>query len=444
MITRLPKSPKPWPTCPRLIINRLYTGEYVRKRSASLFSAACFLLCAISTLTIFIVTAGVAVKAAVPPETAVARLIVKGGFILTENNTAIAELKPTTLFIPASTWKLTTAAMALHLLGDNYRFETLFFADNKGRLFIKGRGAPMLTSEEITAMLPRLRRVLILPVKTIIIDNSAFHLNGPTDGSDNSLNPYDAGLNATAVNFNTVHLRTGRDGVSSAEPQTPDLGIMTQAAGHLPPGEYRLPLTAAQAGRYTGQLFAALSGWQGVKIKMGLVPAGLRPVFIHCSRRPLREIIRAMLLYSNNFIANEIFLTCGARLFGWPATWAKGRRALDIFLSRQVHLPKGSYEVEEGSGLSRHNRITPKAMLTLLRYFQPYADLLPKHKGGRLKSGTLTGVYNYAGYFLTDGHTDPFVIMLNQPRNNRDTILIQLLRLHKKRAARKSAPPREE
>ncbi|MFW8600603.1 D-alanyl-D-alanine carboxypeptidase/D-alanyl-D-alanine-endopeptidase [Desulfobacterota bacterium M19] len=376
----------------------------------------------------FILPPGAAGKADTPGATA-ADLVVKGGFILTRDNKIIAELNPTALFIPASTWKLATAAMALHLLGDNYRFETRFFADNKGRLFIQGRGAPMLTSEEITAMLPRLRRVLTRPVKTIIIDNSAFHLNGPTDGSDQSLNPYDAGLNATAVNFNTVHLRTGRNGVSSAESQTPDLAIMTQAAGHLPPGEYRLPLTGAQAGRYAGQLFAALSGWQGIKIKTGLVPAGLRPVFIHCSRRPLREIIRAMLLYSNNFIANEIFLTCGARLFGWPATWAKGRRTLDIFLSRQVRLPKGSYAVEEGSGLSRHNRITPRAMLTLLRYFRPYADLLPEHKGGRLKSGTLTGVYNYAGYLLTAGQTNPIVIMLNQPRNNRDAILNRLLLL---------------
>ncbi len=386
-------------------------------------------------------TAGADVKAAAPPGAAAAKFVVKGGFILTRDKAIIAELNPTTLFIPASTWKLTTAAMALHLLGDNYRFETRFFADNKGRLFIQGRGAPMLISEEITAMLPKLRRTLTLPVKTIIIDNSAFHLNGPTDGTDNSLNPYDAGLNATAVNFNTVHLRIGRDGISSAEPQTPNLRIMTQAAGHLPPGEYRLPLTAAQAGRYVGQLFAALSGWQGVKIKMGQVPAGLRPVFVHCSRRPLREIIRAMLLYSNNFIANEIFLTCGARLFGWPATWIKGRRALNIFLSQQVRLPKGSYEVEEGSGLSRHNRITPKAMLTLLRYFRPYANLLPKHKGGRIKSGTLTGVYTYAGYLLTAGQSDPIVIMLNQPQNNRDAILKRLRRLHKKRAAPKSAPP---
>ncbi len=394
-----------------------------------------------SIAAILILTSGAAVKAAVPPGAAAVRLVVKGGFILTESNTVIAELNPTTLFIPASTWKLTTAAMALHLLGENYRFETRFFADNKGRLFIQGRGAPMLISEEITAMLPKLRRALTMPVKTIIIDSSAFHLNGPTDGSDNSLNPYDAGLNATAVNFNTVHLRTGRDGVSSAEPQTPDLEIMTQAAAHLPPGEYRLPLTAAQAGRYVGQLFAALGGWQGAKIKMGLVPAGLRPVFVHCSRHPLREIIRAMLLYSNNFIANEIFLTCGARLFGWPATWAKGRRALNIFLSQQVRLLRGSYEVEEGSGLSRHNRITPKAMLTLLRYFRPYADLLPMHKDGRIKSGTLTGVYNYAGYLLTAGQPDPIVIMLNQPRNNRDAILKRLQRLHKKRATRNPAPP---
>lgn len=410
------------------------------QRGKFIFLVILVLFRSISLVAVFILTSEATVEAAAP-RSAGTNLIVKGGFILTRDNAVIAELNPAALFIPASTWKLTTAAMALHLLGDDYRFETRFFEDNQGRLFIQGRGAPMLTSEEITAMLPKLRRALIQPVNTIIIDNSAFHLNGPADGTDKSLNPYDAGLNATAVNFNTVYLRTGDSGVRSAEPQTPTLKIMSQVAAHLPPGEYRLPLTAGQSGRYTGQLFAALCGRQGVEIKMGPVPADLRPIFIHHSSRPLKEIIRALLLYSNNFIANEIFLTCGARRFGWPATWDKGRRALNMFLNQQVGLAEGSYEVEEGSGLSRRNRITPRAMLTLLRYFRPYADLLPRHMGGRIKSGTLTGVYTYAGYLLTAGQADPFVIMLNQARNNRDAILNQLLRLHKKRAAPKSAPP---
>ena len=40
-----------------------------------------------------------------------------------------------------------------------------------------------------------------------------------------------------------------------------------------------------------------------------------------------------------------------------------------------------------------------------------------------IKSGTLKGVYTYAGYFVREDNFESFVIILNQKKNNRDRIL---------------------
>jgi D-alanyl-D-alanine carboxypeptidase/D-alanyl-D-alanine-endopeptidase (penicillin-binding protein 4) len=79
----------------------------------------------------------------------------------------------------------------------------------------------------------------------------------------------------------------------------------------------------------------------------------------------------------------------------------------------------------EGAGLSRSNRVTVQAMLHLLNRFRPHIDLLKKERGAAVKTGTLTGVYNLAGY-LPNGQA--FVILLNQANNTRAEVLGRLTR----------------
>jgi D-alanyl-D-alanine carboxypeptidase/D-alanyl-D-alanine-endopeptidase (penicillin-binding protein 4) len=80
----------------------------------------------------------------------------------------------------------------------------------------------------------------------------------------------------------------------------------------------------------------------------------------------------------------------------------------------------------EGSGLSRTQRSTAAGMMRILEVFKPYADLLQEVGGVLRKSGTLTGVYNFAGYIRGPDGLYPFVIITNQTVNNRAEIL-QLL-----------------
>ncbi|MFN2369247.1 MAG: D-alanyl-D-alanine carboxypeptidase, partial [Desulfurivibrionaceae bacterium] len=90
------------------------------------------------------------------------------------------------------------------------------------------------------------------------------------------------------------------------------------------------------------------------------------------------------------FIANQIFLQIGAKRFGYPATWEKGRRAVQDFIEKDPELAEAAIKIEEGSGLSRKNRLTVRAMLRILELFKPHAPLLSEKDGVLLKSGTLT------------------------------------------------------
>jgi D-alanyl-D-alanine carboxypeptidase/D-alanyl-D-alanine-endopeptidase (penicillin-binding protein 4) len=137
-----------------------------------------------------------------------------------------------------------------------------------------------------------------------------------------------------------------------------------------------------------------------------------------------------MLRYSNNFIANQLFLTLGAQISGYPATIETARASLQQQLAELYGDSFGrnpqSLLMLEGSGLSRTQRSTAAGMMRILEVFKPYADLLQEVGGVLRKSGTLTGVYNFAGYIRGPDGLYPFVIITNQTINNRAEIL-QLL-----------------
>jgi D-alanyl-D-alanine carboxypeptidase/D-alanyl-D-alanine-endopeptidase (penicillin-binding protein 4) len=213
--------------------------------------------------------------------------------------------------------------------------------------------------------------------------------------------------------------------------------MMSAAAAILPPGRHRInvaPLPVAgplpPPLQLVAELFAAMLEEAGVILgadyRQGATPEKLPPLHRHLSPLPLLETVRDCLQYSNNFIANQLFLTCGVKRFGPPATWEKGRRCFIEFFSETLQLNTGDLQIAEGSGLSRANRISAVAMLHSLERFRPFADLLPKKGEVLRKSGTLSGVFCYAGY-LPGPDARAFVILLNQPENRREEVLAALL-----------------
>ncbi len=361
--------------------------------------------------------------------------ISNGGYGLLRDGKIVAGQNLDTLFTPASTIKLLTSLAALSILGKKYRFSSRFYQDSQKNLFIQGNGDPFLVSEKIVLLLNVLKEQGISEVNNLILDDSFFAIKGPPEGSVNSTNPYDVPNSALGVNFNSISIRVSKAGViSSGERQTPNLPIMQELGKHLSPGLHRINVNAYPLGsdlsntlRYTGELFVALMVQEGIKfsgtIIHGRVTKNSRPVLSYHGDKTLAELISACLKYSNNFISNQLFLACGVNKFGEPATWEKSRKTLRTFSKKNLNLTEAELVIREGSGLSRKNQVSPRAMLQILLHFLPHHHLMSQKHGVLMKTGTLKRVYCYAGYYRKNERFDPFVILLNQKDNKRDTIL---------------------
>lgn len=363
-------------------------------------------------------------------------LVHNGGYgVADREKQVLSSCNADTPFIPASILKIPTALAAFHLLGRDHRFSTEFFIDADRNLYIRGRGDPFLVSEEVERIAAALRDLGIDRINGIFIDQGGHRLAGQVPGLGTSDNPYDAPVAATAVNFNTVSIRVDKTGrIRSAEPQTPDLPIMREIGEGMKPGTYRLNICRqgcapeARSARYAAELFRAKFLEKGMVCAdlHGLrdIPGDAQLVLTHYNSRNLEEVVSSFLQYSNNYAANQVFLACGAAQSGYPATWEKAGKAVAGVLAGIVGPAASSrIEVVEGAGLSRRNRVTVGAMLEILHAFRPYAHLLTEKNRPGVKSGTMTGVYNLAGYTRSG---NAFVILLNQRENNRDRVLARL------------------
>jgi serine-type D-Ala-D-Ala carboxypeptidase/endopeptidase (penicillin-binding protein 4) len=142
---------------------------------------------------------------------------------------------------------------------------------------------------------------------------------------------------------------------------------------------------------------------------------------------------------------------------GFLSSEAWGLRALHDLLER-IGIPPSSVLLEEGTGLSRDDLVTPAAMVQLLQYLdaQPWADKLrgmlplagvdgtlewrlrdgPATARVQAKTGSMAHVHSLAGFITTtDGQRLAFAIMLNNyergaeapPANHDIDAIVQLL-----------------
>ncbi len=377
-----------------------------------------------------------------PLEPTIDRLVTSGGLVVTLDGLVLADARSNEYFVPASTIKIATALVALEILGPDHRFATDIYLRGDGRLCIKGYGDPFLTTERVREIAAELKARGVRRVSGLVLDDTSFALDEPADGSENSTNPYDAPGGALVVNFNALPLLKQQSGaITSPEAQLPMLPLTKEIGTRLPAGHHRVNVAAFDSPgalttplRYVAELFSALLRLEGIDVSgtavRGSVDAGDLLLLRYVGPKTTAEIIRACLKHSNNYIANQLFLSAGASRHGYPATWEKARQTATDFLVNRYHLPADQFQLIEGSGLSRRTRVTPTFMIALLEAFKPHADLLSPLQGIPLKSGTMRHIYCYAGYFSQDNQLDPFVILLNQPPNTRRELLGLLHRLH--------------
>lgn len=146
----------------------------------------------------------------------------------------------------------------------------------------------------------------------------------------------------------------------------------------------------------------------------------------------MAEVLHTELVPSNNYGAEAVLLMA-AHKQGWfnastrsKVVYDRAQAGLTKFLVEKVGIEKGDVTAVDGSGQSRHNYVTPRALVKLLKYGGTRLEaLLPKADegtlGGRLKglrvqakTGTLDKVVALSGFVYTNsGRRVVFSVMLN-------------------------------
>ena len=155
---------------------------------------------------------------------------------------------------------------------------------------------------------------------------------------------------------------------------------------------------------------------------------------------PLRDIIQRINRKSDNFYAEHLFRTLSAS----GSTSASSRRVKDFLAAAGADTD--GLSIEDGSGLSRKDMITPAAMGALLAYMNQHpaagafrqslpqgggaGSTLRNRMGGvpvRAKTGSLLSVRCLSGYVEGPrGQTMTFVLMANN-YTSRDGLITQAM-----------------
>lgn len=346
--------------------------------------------------------------------------------------------------IPASILKIFTSLVAIHSLGSDYRFKTEFHFDKDHNLKIKGFGDPLLTSE-VLGDIASLLSVRIDNFNDILLDDSFFMNPIIIPGTFGySTEPYDAPISALSVNFNTINFSRSHNGnYISAEPQTPLLSFILPriASSSLDKGRIILSRSNDESTLYAGHLIRWFLKSKDIdstgRIRLGRVlETEDRLILRYISNIPLENLIARLLLYSNNFIANQMLVTTGAEMFGPPGTLDKGLRAARRYADSVLKVKSQDLDLKEGSGISRQNRMSAKTFIKVLEAFEPYRHLMRREEMDFYKTGTLNGISTRAGYIeQSNGSLFCYVIIMNTPGKSTGPVMKKILELVSKQSA---------
>ena len=317
------------------------------------------------------------------------------------------------LLIPASNVKLVLAAAALSALGPTYSFPTEILSDRppsaagvlSGNLYLKGYGDPVLVSEQLWLLAWALKHLGISEIRNDLIADDGTMLQDPLSyewNPEEVSRAYTAKPGALSLNFNTVQVTVeparekGAPPRIQLDPDSAHLIIDNQATTALPgtgsplrirvlASDHRealqvrgsVPLGAArvtlyrgvdQPALYTARVFAEFLKEAGISLKgvvrEGTAPPGADLLYTHRSK-PLSLILQDMNKWSNNFIAEQLLRTLGRELYGSPGTREKGLRALRDYMAG-IGIETNSYQLQDGSGLSRENRLSAAELVSVL------------------------------------------------------------------------------
>jgi len=304
---------------------------------------------------------------------------------------------------PASVMKLVTTYAALELLGPAYRWKTEAYLDGDD-LVLKGSGDPKLTYESFWILLRNLRARGVRELRDVVVDRSEFTSIALAPIDDELFRPYNVLPDALLVNFKALRFvfLPENDRVRLfVEPSLPGLEVvnslrlspgacpdgrafreLTQATFQSKPpraaftglypvscGEKELLVALHQPEDYLAAiirlLWTELGGtWQG-GLREGAAGPHAKLIYTHDSE-PLAESVRDINKFSNNVMARQLYLTIAAELGGAPGHPDTAARAIAQWLVfKGIDAPE--LVLENGSGLSRHERASAATLMALLQ-----------------------------------------------------------------------------
>jgi D-alanyl-D-alanine carboxypeptidase/D-alanyl-D-alanine-endopeptidase (penicillin-binding protein 4) len=257
---------------------------------------------------------------------------------------------------PASLMKLLTTFAALDLLGPAWTWSTPVWLQGSvragvldGNLVIKGNGDPKLVLERLWLLLRRVQQLGVREIRgDIVLDRSAFSVPeqaaGDFDGE--ALRPYNVRADALMLNYRAVVYTFTPDparGIAVVSADPPLAGVRHDASVALAAGPcedwrgaLRADFTDPLHARFAGRLAAAcgekrwavahaeparfneralLGMWKELggritgSVRDGAAPD--TPPTFDSTSPPLADIVRDINKYSNNVMAQQLFLTLG-------------------------------------------------------------------------------------------------------------------------------------
>ena len=349
------------------------------------------------------------------------------GFILTDltENREVASLNSNKKFIPASTEKLFTGALAFDTLGRNYTFKTDVFIDSLekssgkviGNIYIKGYGDPGFTAEQLWLLLYQLKIKGVKSIHdTLFIDNSYFDsiYNGPGFANEKSSRSYMAPVAPLSLNFNAIALHItpkniGEDALLTFLPPQDTITIegkitttsKNQQGGVSVSTYYNGVTTVVKIGgsisntskgkavyrkvwdpvQNFGRGFISTAKEVGINvdsliISRRVVPhAMIESPFISYDSKALYELVNGMFKYSNNFIAEMIFKTISAES-DTVGSWTQSSKIAHTWWKSIDTLSSPTFA--NGSGMENVNHVTPNELNNLLFYAEKHNDWWPE------------------------------------------------------------------
>jgi D-alanyl-D-alanine carboxypeptidase/D-alanyl-D-alanine-endopeptidase (penicillin-binding protein 4) len=372
-------------------------------------------------------------------------------------------------FTPASNVKLVTGSAALARLGGDFRLRTTLFATAPvrggvidGDLVLRGGGDPLLSASDLDAAAASLVAHGVRDIRGgIVTDASYFDDRSYGNGWawDDLAYDYGAPVSALSLDDNAVQLTvyaatysgtpasivatpassayTVHNSVTTGPQGTKDTVALTRAADGSLDLAGAIPLGAAPD-HFAGAVpdppaFAAdvlrnaLAG-RGVIVERGTAP-GFAPangvVLWEHGSQPLRLLLADFWYPSDNLVGEALLKLLGVARMGVPGADAGGLD-LELEFLREAGVDTRTVALVDGSGLSRYNQLTPRALVDVLQYDwnSPDRDIvlnaLPvagvrgtlkdafanSAASGRIfaKTGSMLNITNLSGYIATHHH----------------------------------------